>query len=196
MWFIWILMFTVWNVISRIWLVFNGHLGVFWFLLVVLVMRGERERRALKLRLVEKSKAESELGEEVFGAGSLWGDLWRNAALQKCRVLWIGGHEGIRDKCEIQLQRSHMSRNKEIFVILWCLQHAERSWLLIFSWAHLSLSCKVVLLTELSQLHPCHGFVISPQPVVWCLCVSMASSFLLQPWFVSEVLFSVTGRQC
>lgn len=35
------------------------------------VIRGEREQRAGKLRLVEKSKAGSELGEEVFGAGSL-----------------------------------------------------------------------------------------------------------------------------
>lgn len=160
MWFIWILMFTVWNVISQMWLVFNGHLGVFCFLFVAWVIRRETEQRAWKLRLAEKSKGGRELGEEVFGAGSLW-DLCRNAALQKCRVLWIGGHEGIRDQCEIQLQRSHMSRNKEIFVILWCQQCAERSWLLLFSWALPSLSCKVVL-TELSQLHPCRGFGIIP----------------------------------
>lgn len=148
----------------------------------------EREQRALKLRLVEESKAGSELGEEVFGGESLWGDLWRNAALQKCRVLWIGGHEGIRDKCEIQLQRSYMSRNKVIFVILWCQHHAERSWLLIFSWALLSLSCHV-LLTELSQLHPCHGSVIFHS--LWCdvcvfswLPVFYSSYGLLQRFFV------------
>lgn len=42
---------------------------MFWFW----VIRGEREReqRASKLRLVEKSKAGSELGEEVFGGESL-----------------------------------------------------------------------------------------------------------------------------
>lgn len=86
-------------------LVFSVSCSWFW------VIRGEREQRASKLKWVEKSKVGSELREEVFGAGSLWRDLWR----KKCSVVdWRTG--GIRHNCEIQLQRSHMSRNK---VILW-----------------------------------------------------------------------------
>lgn len=44
---------------------------MFWFWVIRGGREREREQRASKLRLVEKSKAGSELGEEVFGGESL-----------------------------------------------------------------------------------------------------------------------------